>query len=105
MALGLIDNSLDHIMLYYPNSYTLPRTQAIEWLYHIRDILLDGRPRQCPTIAILSWTLQMINHEVLADLQSHDWVASSFRGQVVFPEIFETHSLGSEGFFEIGLHS
>ena len=101
MALGLFDNSLDHIMLYYPNSYTVQSTQAIEWVYHIRDILLDGRPRQCPTIAILSWTLQMINHEVLADLQSHDWVASSFRGQVVFPEIFETHSLGSEGFLKL----
>ena len=101
LALALFDDSLDHMMLYYPKSYDLPGNQAIEWVSHIRDVLLDGRPRLCPTIAILSWALQMINHEVLADVQSHDWVASSFRGQVVFPQIFETHSLGSEGFLKL----
>ena len=101
LALTLFDSSLDHLMLYYPKSNTISARAQSGWPSYVRDILLDGRPRACPTVAILSWVLQMVDHQVQANVKEQDWVASSFRGQVVFPEIFETHSLGSEGFLKM----
>ena len=100
-ALTLFGNSLDYLLLYYPKAGTMYHEMAFGWFDCIRDILLEGSPKKCLPTNLLAWALQLVNHDVMADLKTYDWVGSSFRGQVVFPEIFETQSLTSNAFLNL----
>lgn len=100
LALSLFSNSLDHLMLYY-SGYDRPPQVASEWFDCINKILLKDCSQRCSAAGILAWALQLIGHETCSDLQSGDWVGTSFRGQVVFPEIFEAQFLVSKGFLSL----
>ena len=55
----------------------------------------------CLTTEILHHALSLIGHDVDHDISLKEWVISSFRGQVVYPKIFETQYLEIKGYLTL----
>ena len=47
---------------------------------------------------IIEWALYLLGHEVSSHIDAGDWVASSYRGQVIMPRIILAHELPRNGF-------
>jgi hypothetical protein len=47
---------------------------------------------------IIDWALSLLGHEVSSHIDAGDWVASSYRGQVIMPRIILAHELPGNGF-------
>ena len=102
LALSLFDECLDDIMLWSdvwgPTSVPSSQNNLLEV---VLEILLTGKPRPCSVEVILEWALGLVRHEVSAKLYSSSWLGSSFKGQVVFPRIFENKRLPEEGWLRL----
>lgn len=101
LAIALFDNSLDHLMLHFRPRISSKGPAGDDLEAYVLKVLLGDLIQPCSINKILSWAMEMVGHEVIADLDADNWVASSFRGQVVFPEVFETQSLISGGFLRL----
>ena len=69
----------------------------------ITSILTQGRsePVVCPAMDILQVALSLVGHNVEDGISSQQWVISSFKGQVVYPKIFETQCFEKRGYLMI----
>ena len=69
----------------------------------ISSILTQDRskPVICQISGLLHHALGLIGHDVDYDVRAKAWVVSSFRGQVAYPKIFETHFLEKRGYLTI----
>ena len=67
------------------------------------SIFEQGRsePVICPAGEILQLALSLVGHDVEDDFRFNQWVISSFKGQVVYPKIFETQCLEKRGYLMI----
>lgn len=105
LALSLLDGCLDSTLLYYAS----PRNDPQDGPARIKDvfqnaifeILSTGTFASCPVESILIWALALLHHDVFLDVAEKSWVISSFKGQVVFPKVFEANSLPKEGYLEL----
>jgi hypothetical protein len=101
LALSLFGRCLDGIMLRYGPDRTYRGAQR-DWLDVTRDILITGNCQPCPIETILDWALGLVHHRVSQELRDSRWIGSSFKGQVVFPMLFEFPELLEDGY--LGLY-
>jgi len=98
MALSLFHRSLDDIMLWsgpWDDTTNEPLSRVV------REILVTGKPKTCSMEIILDWALRLVRHVVTDMLNSSQWLASCFKGQVVFPKVFEHHDVLDDGWLEL----
>jgi hypothetical protein len=96
LALSLVNTDLDDIRLHFDKNFkweSLTISDPSELLSATRAILLDGLSTSISTEDITSHLRRLLGHEDLAVWQNEYWVASSSRGQVLFPQLFETMRL------------
>ncbi|KAI9678913.1 MAG: hypothetical protein M1829_001898 [Trizodia sp. TS-e1964] len=72
----------------------------------IREILSTGKPVYLEPSSLLLSTLKFVGHELkksvsARDAFASDWVASSFKGQVVYPTVFETLHIPKRGYLAL----
>ena len=115
LALSLFHGCQDSLLVYYSSSWHKTwHTAAKSNLSKIIKDTLLGKTRSAPLIGktrdkslvvpLLSWALKLLHHEVspmVGDLGTPEWVGSSFKGQVVFPKVFEDLSLRQDGYLEL----
>ncbi|KAL9122261.1 MAG: hypothetical protein Q9187_001180 [Circinaria calcarea] len=99
LALSLFDGCLDSLLVYY-DPYVMLRLD-LELADNITSVLLGKMPPPCSVDPILKWALFLVHHEVSASLVKHNWVGSSFHGQVAFPKLFEDQLLRKHGYLEL----
>jgi hypothetical protein len=99
LALSLFDSCLDSMLVYYCRNRKLGNRSMRVWEYTVQRILETGAPQKCDIRTILAFTLGLVRHEVSSN--EWKWVASSFRGQVIFPRVFEDNTLQQEGYLEL----
>lgn len=98
LALSLFDGSLDGIMLW---SGPIFRSGPGDFLDGIKEILVTGKPKRLSMNSILHWALELVRHDVTDKLQNECWLGSSFKGQVVFPKIYDRYTVSRDGFLEL----
>jgi hypothetical protein len=65
------------------------------------DILWTGKPQTLPIVKVLKDALSLVGHEVSDELKLKVWVLSCYKGQAVFPKLFETHRLQDPGYLTL----
>ena len=109
LVLSLFDSCQDSLMVYYNSPWRKP------WLARggekfgrmIRDHLLrEVKPLESESITekVLAWALQLLRHDIAptaGSLGDRYWGGSSFKGQVVFPKVFEEQCLRQDGYLEL----
>ena len=98
MALSLFHWSFDDILL-WSGPWNETMNEPLSSM--IREILVTGKPKACSMVTILDWALNLVRHDVTNVLNSSQWLGSCFKGQVVFPKIFEHHDVLDEGWLEL----
>jgi hypothetical protein len=98
----------DEILLLYIPSRTLSPLFGVgcEWMNFVQDTFRthELQPEQwvVRTIVhaehIINWALKLVGHDVSNDVGSLNWVASSFRGQVLLPRMLLANEIPSTGF-------
>ena len=108
LVLSLFDSCQDSLMVYYTPRHGSWRARAEQDFGRmIRDILL----REVGTLGsvsitekVLAWALQLLRHDFAPTARSLGdpyWGGSSFKGQVVFPKVFEEQCLRQDGYLEL----
>ena len=72
-----------------------------KFAHAVRIILCTGGLATCSINAVLQYALLLIGHDVSQDLETNRWVMSSYKGQVVYPKLFETRNLAESGFLTL----
>lgn len=67
----------------------------------ILSILNTGLPRICGLTDVLQWALTLVGHNVSEDVQNCKWAISCYRGQAVYPKLFETQHLEKRGYLTL----
>ena len=103
LVLSLFHGCYDSLLVYYSSSWqkTWHRKKGNRANFsNIIKKCLDGKVLGSPLrTPILAWTLKLLRHEVTEELDI--WGGSSFKGQVIFPKIFENQSLRENGYLEL----
>ena len=63
----------------------------------IYDIIKSGKPAACGVTKVLAWALGLVGHST-EDVENSRWVISCFKGQAVYPRVFETGSICQSGY-------
>jgi hypothetical protein len=69
--------------------------------YAIRQILTTGKPNNLPLINVLDAALSVVGHDVADDLNRGVWVLSCYKGQAMYPKLFETRCLQDPGYLTL----
>ena len=108
LVLSLFDSCQDSLMVYYSSRNKLWRAGTERGFGSvIRDILLrEVGPLENASMTedVLTWALQLLRHDIAptaGSLGDPYWGGSSFKGQVVFPKIFEEQCLRQDGYLEL----
>ena len=99
LALSLFSGCLDSLLIYY--HLIRDNSKQTELRNIIESILCGASVGRCKVEIILDWTLNLLGHNVSADLRDGRWIGSSFRGQTVFPRIFEDKTLRTDGYLAL----
>ena len=88
---------LDFMALHIPQRELSPTlVSGSSWHKLVETILRDRKVEVHQSLridALLNWTLRLLGHEVSDQVEKRDWVASSFRGQVILPRVLFAHEL------------
>jgi hypothetical protein len=81
--------------------------QNLNFQKHIDTMLRTGSPSKCSLSSLLEFALTQVGHDMRNILGNKangalptEWVLSCYKGQVVFPTIFETHIISQRGYME-----
>ena len=99
LALSLFDDSQS--LLVHMNHERSAQSSVDLFTESITVILRWGRFSATTIQSLLDWALSLIGHEVHEDWANAGWVISSFRGQAVFPKLYETQVLKKRGFLTL----
>jgi hypothetical protein len=69
--------------------------------YEIRQILTTGKPSVVPLKYVLQAALSVVGHDVADDLTQDVWVLSCYKGQAVYPKLFETYLIQDSGYLTL----
>jgi hypothetical protein len=69
--------------------------------YEIIQILTTGKPSVVPLKNVLQATLSVVGHDVSDDLEQEVWVLSCYKGQAVYPKLFETYLIQDSGYLTL----
>lgn len=83
------------LLVYSGNYHTSDFTRAIN------KILTTGKPNIVPLTKVLQAALSVIGHDVADDLKQELWVLSCYKGQAIYPKLFETHYLQDPGYLSL----
>lgn len=96
LTLSLIEN-LDGVLLHYDSLVQVQRNQFRHSIFGytnltgcIEDIMKSFSVTSCSVTEVLIHLLSLLQHDVKDDISIEQWVMSAFRGQVVYPRIFES---------------
>ncbi|CAF9911630.1 hypothetical protein IMSHALPRED_010529 [Imshaugia aleurites] len=65
------------------------------------DVIINqGKPVVCGAEDILAWGLAMVGHTT-EDVKNKNWVTSCFRGQAVYPKVFESRGICQPGYLRL----
>jgi hypothetical protein len=67
----------------------------------IYKILTTGKPSTIPLIKVLQAALSVVGHDVDDGLNQDVWILSCYKGQAVYPRLFETHRLQDSGYLTL----
>ena len=93
LAFSLLD--LTEPALLYIKAHLQPQ-QVTLFERSVRCILAEGKPTPCYVEAVIDFVLNLVGHDVSA-LKEENWIMSSYRGQSLFPRLFETETLERQG--------
>ena len=103
LVLSLFHGCYDSLLVYYSSAWQKTwhrRKENRGSLSNIIQKTLQGKRCLSPLrVPVLAWTLKLLHHEIVSDLDV--WGGSSFKGQVIFPKIFENQSLQEDGYLEL----
>jgi hypothetical protein len=74
-----------------------------DFSYEIRQVLTTGKPNTVPLRSVLQAALSVVGHDVADDLKQDLWVLSCYKGQAVYPKLFETHRVLDPGYLTLSL--
>lgn len=66
----------------------------------IHTILGQGGRARCMIFSLLNWALQLVGHDV-KQLEEKTWIMSSFKGQTVYPTIYQTQAYSRRGYLSL----
>jgi hypothetical protein len=69
-----------------------------DFTYAIRQILTTGKQNTVPLTNVLQAALSVVGHDVADDLNRDVWVLSCYKGQAMYPKLFETRCLQDPGY-------
>ena len=69
--------------------------------YKIREILTTGKSSVVPLKEVLQAALSVIGHDVADELEREVWVLSCYKGQAVYPKLFETHRIQDSAYLTL----
>ncbi|KAF2470573.1 uncharacterized protein BDR25DRAFT_393691 [Lindgomyces ingoldianus] len=64
----------------------------------IYSILTAGSINHCEIYSALEWAHDLVGHNVLPENNPRDWIMSCYKGQVIYPAIFDYFSVRKHGF-------
>jgi hypothetical protein len=67
----------------------------------VEDILYSGKPTQCKVSCLLQWALKLVEHDVEEEIRLNSWILSSFKGQAVYPAIFDAYDIHKQGYLAL----
>ena len=103
LALSLFNGSLES-MLVYRASGIKPKQEKIYENFLVNLSLTSSALRNAQDVQakdVVGWALMLAHHEIPTELKNSNWVASSYKGQVVFPKVFEDLLLNKVGYLEL----
>lgn len=105
LALSLFHGCQDSLLVYYSSSWhaAWQRATRSNFSDKIKQILVGKRSG--PYVdGILQWALKLLGHDKSRDMPNKGearWLGSSFKGQVIFPKVFEDQILRQNGYIEL----
>ncbi|KAI9797340.1 MAG: hypothetical protein M1833_005519 [Piccolia ochrophora] len=73
------------------------RKPCVDFTEAIKDVLTSDQARACSIQSILEYALCMVGHDA-QDISKDQWVVSCYKGQCVYPKVFEINTLDQSGF-------
>ena len=67
----------------------------------IRQIMQTGQPTSCPLDDVLIPALTLVNHDVSVIREENSWAISCYKGQAVYPRLFETQNPYEDGYMTL----
>lgn len=100
LALSLFDHS-DSVLIWLGDVQQDPQP----FKKAIFSIISGGAVATTNIAALLQWALVLVGHgrEVTEHIQKSIWIMSSFKGQVVYPKLFETCAVRQRGYLALTL--
>ena len=95
LALSLLEPDLDAIRLLFDKSFHLNKGWGNRLYRIIISALVADRRFQCQAFDVISHLQKLLGHKDVPSQQGR-WIASSSRGQVVSPSLFESMELSRE---------
>jgi len=92
LAFSLLD--LTEPALVYVKSHIISQ-QATHFETSIQRVLAEAKPTPCYAEVVIDFVLNVVGHSVSA--LKENWIISAYRGQCIYPRLFETESLGRQG--------
>ncbi|MCJ1476633.1 GET complex subunit get1 [Lambiella insularis] len=83
----------------YDSLYRFFMAAKIPFWYTTLPIGIKSGVKELRVASVLAWACKLLRHDVSQDLDG--WAGSSFRGQVIFPKIFESQVLQEDGYLEL----
>jgi hypothetical protein len=106
----LVADTLALSLFLFPESLLVqvphPRSQVQGFRKVIHTVLFDAQHETFPVQHssfwedLLDWTLDMVGHDT-TDVPKGSWVLSSRKGQVIYPQIFETFQVEKVGYMSL----
>ena len=98
LALSLFDNPEG---LRVSNILHRPhRNNSNEFVKAIQLTVEYGAAGDCNIVSLLNWGLQLVGHNV-KQLEGKSWVMTSYKGQTIWPKIYDTHVFAKRGFLSL----
>lgn len=97
LALSLFENS-DSLLIMPKHDFSSTRHPLSA---AVHSILTEGSPVTCSILALHEWALAMVGHRGEDDVDQSAWVMSYYKGQVVYPAVFETHRFEKRGYLSL----
>jgi hypothetical protein len=67
----------------------------------IYSIISTGELAYCNLLYLQQYALELVGHNVLEDIKESRWVMSCFKGQVVYPGLYETSCYDKRGYLTL----
>jgi len=67
----------------------------------IYSIISTGELAYCNLLYLQQYALELVGHNVLEDVKESRWVMSCFKGQVVYPSLYETSGYNKRGYLTL----